>query len=185
MLFHIANSILILFSAAVAGWFFCFAEKEKFRTAFIAFPRSRKIGIPLTAVILFALIPHVEQLMEPGSFFLQYHLVRIGAVLFFVLIALYADFILARALSVAMIFSAWLLLRESYALALPCHAVYAVAIFLLGITGIVISAKPVWMRDWITKAMSSPLCRYISGSAFLVLTLIAVITGIWELAVYS
>lgn len=133
-----------------------------------AFPRSRVCGTILGALVVFGCVPHIEELLSPDSFFLRGHLLWILAAVLLILAIVYADFLCARALSAALIFFAYLLLREGFAENPPFYPIAAGVFFLLGSAGIVLAAKPCWLRDWIRAAFMKSPVRWISGLLFLI-----------------
>ncbi|MBQ7401762.1 MAG: hypothetical protein IJW07_06960, partial [Lentisphaeria bacterium] len=54
----------------------------------------------------------------------------------------------------------------------PCYPVFATLFFLTGSLGIVIGAKPVWLRDWLMAAQEKKTVRLVSGTSFAVAAVI-------------
>ena len=105
------------------------------------------------------------QLLE-GSVFASPVLLSVAAVFLTVMIWRFSDYHFARGLAVALIYMAYLMLREGYALNPPCYPVFATLFFLTGSLGIVIGAKPVWLRDWLMAAQEKKTVRLVSGGSF-------------------
>lgn len=159
--FIIVFAAWMVFAFAAAAVFTVF--NRKIPTLATALPRERKAGLLLTAILLAALVPHVEELFEPQSVFVQNYLLWIAAVVLFICIMLYADYIFARAIAVTLIFGAYLVLREGFGTNPPLYPLAAVCAFLTGLTGIVIGAKPVWLRAWLENAREKPWLRCVSA----------------------
>lgn len=154
---------MLAFSLAAAGVFLFVAQREN--PALTALPRHKIAGMVLGAWIIFACVPHVMQLLE-GSIFASPVLLYAAAVILTVMIWKYSDYHFARGLAVALIYAAYLMLREGYALNPPCYPIFATLFFLTGLLGIVIGSKPVWLRDWLVAAQKKKAVRLISGIPF-------------------
>ena len=154
---------MLVFSLAAAGTFLYAAQREN--PALTALPRHKIAGMVLGTWIIFACVPHVMQLLE-GSVFASPVLLYTAAVILTVMVWKYSDYHFARGLAVALIYVAYLMLREGYALNPPCYPVFAVLFFLTGTLGIVIGAKPVWLRDWLEAAQKKNTVRLVSGISF-------------------
>lgn len=158
-------------SFAAAALFAVF--NQKFGNLAVTLPREKNVGLVLTAILLAALVPHVEELFEPQSIFVQNYLLWGAAVVLFVCIWIYADLIFARAIAVAMIFCAYLALREGFGTNPPLYPLAAACAFLFGLTGICIGGKPIWLRAWLENAREKPWLRYTSAGFFALIGLIA------------
>lgn len=154
---------MFVFCLAAAGMFLSAARWKM--PALTALPRHKIAGMVLGTWIIFACVPHVMQLLE-GSIFASPVLLYAAAVILTVIIWKYSDYHFARGLAVALIYVAYLMLREGYALNPPCYPVFAVLFFLTGTLGIVIGAKPVWLRDWLEAAQKKNTVRLVSGIPF-------------------
>lgn len=162
-------AVMLVFSGAAAYLFLIAARREN--PAITALARHKIAGSILGIWIIFSCVPHVAQLLE-GSL-LASPVLLFGAAFFFsFMIWKYADYHFARGIAVALIYMAYLMLREGFALKPPCYPVFAVLFFLTGILGIVIGAKPVWLRDWLIAAQKQKNIRLISGISFAVAALI-------------
>lgn len=172
------------FIIVFAGWaVFCFAASavfaifnQKYPALSSDLPRERTYGLILTAILLIALVPHVEELFEPQSVFVQGYLLWIAAVILFVCIMFYADYIFARAIAVAMIFCAYLVLREGFGTHPPIYPLVAACAFLFGLAGILIGAKPVWFRAWLENAKEKSWLRYGTAVCFALIGVISLIS---------
>ena len=163
------TAVLCIYCVCCAGaavFFLAAAPRAGMMERFEKIPRLKWAGLVLAAWMIVVCVPHVEQLLEPGSVFVRMNLIPVFAAVLFVLIWLYADYIFARAFAVTCIYGAYLLLREGFAADPPFYPVMACGFFLLGTLGIVIAAKPVWMRDWLRAACGRAWVRYVSGGAF-------------------
>ena len=158
-------SALLAFSIAAACTFLVTARREN--PALTALPRHKIAGMILGTWIIFACVPHVMQLLE-GSIFASPLLLYTAAVVLTVLIWKYSDYHFARGLAVALIYAAYLMLREGYALNPPCYPIFATLFFLTGLLGIMIGSKPVWLRDWLIAAQKKKAIRLVSGIPFAV-----------------
>ena len=118
--------------------------------------RARVPGAILGFLALMGFLPNVEPMFPMSSNL--FWLVPAAALLTW-LCFLYIDYLFARALAGALIVIAHASLAEGYASALPGESIFAVFCFIAGIFGIVISAKPGYLRDLFRKAARVPLLR--------------------------
>lgn len=138
-------------------------------------PRARKPGMFLTAVVILWCVPNIGPILEPGSSLLDWlyplAILSIGLCIYFL------DYLFARALAAFLILAAHYFLKEAFAARVyPFSAFLAVALFLLGIAGILFGAKPYWFRDWIrllfrnagVRFASAILLGYLAVSGFVV-----------------
>ena len=128
-------------------------------------PRARKPGMVLTAAVILWCVPNIAPILEPGSSLLNWlyplAILSIGLCIYFL------DYLFARALAAFLILAAHYFLKESFAARVyPFSVFLAVALFLLGIAGILIGAKPYWFRDWIRLLFRCPWVRF-GSAAFL------------------
>lgn len=162
-------AVMLLFSVAAAFAFLYAVPREKAWLS--ALPRHKLAGTVLGGWIIFSCVPHVVQLLE-GSVLASPVLLYAVAVFFTWLVWKYSDYHFARGLAVALIYMAYLLLREGYSLQ-PCgYPVFAVLFFLTGTLGIVIGAKPVWLRDWFAAAQRKNAIRLGSGGGFVLAAIV-------------
>ncbi len=120
--------------------------------------RNKWIGIALSILMLILLIPHVEQLFSADSARALALPLRIAACGVAVLLWMYADYLFARALAVACIYLAWMALQGGYAVGI--HPLYAILFILIGIAGILLGAKPFWLRDLLELAQKNARIRW-------------------------
>ncbi len=114
--------------------------------------RNKWLGIVLGAGMLFLIIPHIEQLFAPETVQSYGLFLRLVAGVLLVLLWGYGDYLFARAFAIACIYLAWWLLQSGYAAEI--HPCFSILFFLFGILGIVLGAKPFWMRDWLDAGRS-------------------------------
>ncbi len=120
--------------------------------------RNKWIGIALSILMLILLIPHVVQLFPADSARTLAMPLRIVACVVAILLWMYADYLFARALAVACIYLSWLALQGGYAISI--HPLYSVLFILIGIAGILLGAKPFWLRDLLELAQKSARIRW-------------------------
>lgn len=159
--------MLILFSAAAAaaaGLIPPACARTERLPKMEQLPRARKAGMILTAIVIFWCVPNVRPILDTGSA-LQNWLIPL-AVVAIVLCIYYLDYLFARSFAAFLILTAHYFLKESFAARVhPFSAFLAVALFLIGIAGILIGAKPYWFRDWIRLLFRDRRVRF--GSAAL------------------
>lgn len=107
-------------------------------------PRNRTAGGLAGLAVLLAFIPNVRPLFQPEDHL--YWLIPAAVILAF-LGYRYLDHLLARTAAAAVILLAHRLLADSYSADLNGEAFFALMCFLWGTYGIVIAAKPYWLRD--------------------------------------
>ena len=160
--------MLILFSltaAACAVLIPVFCARMEHLETLERLPRARRSGIILTAAVILWCVPNIEPILEPGSslsvWLYPLAVLSIGLCVFFL------DYLFARALAAFFILAAHYFLKEAFAARVyPFSAFLAAALFLLGIAGILIGAKPYWFRDWIRLLFRNTGVR-IGSAAFL------------------
>ena len=110
----------------------------------IRIPRDKTTGMILTAAVLIWCIPHAKVVLpvNAGGFFG----LIVGTALVFVLLCAYLDYLPARAFAVICILGSYTMLNLTFARAVPCSIFLVTACYLTGIFGIVLSARPHWMR---------------------------------------
>ena len=134
-------------------------------------PRERVSGGILGFLALLAFIPDVEP-MFPVERYLG--LLIFLAVVLSVLCFLYIDHLFARALAGILILGAHATLAEVYAADLRFSPFFAAMTLLYGTAGIVLAAKPYFLRDLMRKCAASVWWR--SGTVFLL--------GMWLLSAF-
>lgn len=159
--------MLILFSAAAAAaavFIPLTCARMEHLQKMEQLPRARKAGMILTAAVIFWCVPNVRPILDPGSA-LQNWLIPL-AVVAIALCIYYLDYLFARAFAAFLILTAHYFLKEAFAARIyPFSAFLAVALFFLGLAGILIGAKPYWFRDWIRLLFRDARVRF--GSAAL------------------
>ena len=154
MIFFFLLTLHIVF-ALCFGFGFLFL-RESNRPFWEKLPRAKVPGAILGFLALLGFLPNVEPMfpMESNLFWLVPAALLLSFACF-----LYIDYLFARALAGALIVTAHASLAEGYASALPGESIFAICCFIAGIFGIVISAKPGYLRDLFRKAANSPLLR--------------------------
>ncbi len=134
--------------------------------------RNKWLGMALGLPVLIFLIPHTEQMLSAESAESFRLLIRGGVCIAAFLLWRYGDYLFARALAAALIFLAWYGLQCGYAAGLP--PVFPVLYLAIGCTGIVLGAKPYWLRDFLElakerKALRLAVCGLWCAAALLAL----------------
>ena len=130
-------------------------------------PRERISGSILAAVALLWCIPNIRPIFMPDSPF--QNLVVPLILLSIVLAALFLNYLFARAVAAILILGAHAVLKAGYPAQLPGYPVLAALLLAAGVIGIMISAKPYWLRDWFRLAFRNPAVRWGSAAYFLLL----------------
>ena len=86
-----------------------------------------------------------------------------------VLAAIFLNYLFARAAAAILILGAHAVLKAAYPAQLPGYPVLAALLLLAGVIGIVISAKPYWLRDWFRLSFRNSAVRWTSAAFFLLL----------------
>ena len=149
--------------------FFLFVLRESNLGKWEKLPRERVSGGILGFLALLAFIPDVEP-MFPVERYLG--LLIFLAVVLSVLCFLYIDHLFARSLAGILILGAHATLAETYAADLRFSSFFAAMTLLYGTAGIVLAAKPYFLRDLMRKCAASVWWR--SGTVFLL--------GMWFLS---
>lgn len=148
MLFPLLLILFSLIAAACAAAIPVVCARMERLATLERLPRARKPGMILTAVVILWCVPNIEPILEPGSSLVNW-LIPL-AILSIALCIYFLDYLFARALAAFLILAAHYFLKEAFAARVhPFSAFLAVALFLLGIAGILVGAKPYWFRDWI------------------------------------
>lgn len=137
-----------IFLSALLGVFFLFILKKENLCRWEKLPRNRISGGILGFLALLAFIPNVEP-MFPVEKYLG--VLIFAAIVLAVLCYLYTDHIFARAFAGILILGAHSSLAELYAANIPYYSFFAVMALLYGTSGIVLAAKPYYLRDLIRK----------------------------------
>ena len=130
-------------------------------------PRERISGTALTVVALLWCVPNIRPIFMPDSPFQNFILPLI--LLSIVLAAIFLNYLFARAAAAILILGAHTVLKMGYPAQLPGYPVLAALVLIAGIIGIVLSAKPYWLRDWFRLSFRNPAVRWGSAAYFLIL----------------
>ena len=130
-------------------------------------PRERISGTVLAAAALIWCIPNIRPLFMPDSPFQDLVLPLI--VLAIVLSALFLNYLFARAAAAILILGAHTVLKLGYPANPPGYPVLAALVLVAGVIGIVLSAKPYWLRDWFRMSFRYGIVRWCSAAYFLIL----------------
>ena len=137
------------------------------RALYDKLPRERVSGTILGAVALIWCIPNIRPIFMPESPF-QALIVPLILVAI-VLAAIFLNDLFARAAAAILILGAHAVLKAAYPAQLPGYPVLAALLLLAGVIGIVISAKPYWLRDWFRLSFRNSAVRWTSAAYFLLL----------------
>ena len=165
--------VLLLYAAAAvslaaAAVFILTARREPAVRGLIErLPRERISGTVLSVGALLWCIPNIRPIFMPDSPIQS--LVVPLIVLAMVLAALFLNYLFARAVSAILILGAHSVLKLGYPAGLPGYRLLAALVLLAGVIGIVISAKPYWLRDWFRLSFRNPAVRWASAGYFLLL----------------
>ena len=130
-------------------------------------PRERISGTVLSLLVLIWCVPNIRPIFLPDSPFQQAILPLLAVA--FVLSALFLNYLFARASAAVLILGAHAILKAVYPLNPPGYALLAALTMAAGVIGIVISAKPYWLRDWFRLSFKLPAVRWSSAGFFLLL----------------
>ena len=130
-------------------------------------PRERISGSILAAIALLWCIPNIRPIFMPDSPF--QNLVVPLILLSIVLAALFLNYLFARAVAAILILGAHAVLKAGYPVSPSGYPVLAALVLIAGVIGIVISAKPYWLRDWFRLSFRNPAVRWGSAAYFLLL----------------
>ena len=130
-------------------------------------PRERITGTALTVVALLWCVPNIRPIFMPDSPFQNFILPLI--LLSIVLASIFLNYLFARAAAAILILGAHTVLKMGYPAQLPGYPILAALVLIAGIIGIVLSAKPYWLRDWFRLSFRNPAVRWCSAAYFLLL----------------
>ena len=165
--------VLLLYAAAAvslaaAAVFILTSRREPAVRGLIErLPRERISGTVLAVGALLWCIPNIRPIFMPDSPFQNFIVPLI--VLAMVLAALFLNYLFARAVAAILILGAHSVLKLGYPAGLPAYGLLAALVLLAGVIGIVISAKPYWLRDWFRLSFRNPAVRWVSAGYFLLL----------------
>ena len=153
--------------AAAAAFILTVRCEPAMRALYDKLPRERISGTILGAVALLWCIPNIRPIFMPDSPFQTFILPLILVAI--VLAAIFLNYLFARAFAAILILGAHAVLKAAYPAQLPGYPVLAALVLLAGVIGIVISAKPYWLRDWFRLSFRMPAVRWASVAYFLLL----------------
>ena len=162
--FAIAAAVSLV---AAAAFILTMRREPAVRALYDKIPRERISGTILGAVVLIWCIPNIRPIFMPESPF-QSLIVPLMLVAI-VLAAIFLNYLFARAAAAVLILGAHAVLKAAYPVQLPGYPVLAALLLLAGVIGIVISAKPYWLRDWFRLSFRNPAVRWGSAAFFLLL----------------
>ena len=155
-------------SLVVAAAFILTVRREPaVRALYEKIPRERISGTILTVIALLWCIPNIRPIFMPDSPFQTFILPLILVAI--VLAAIFLNYLFARASAAILILGAHAVLKAAYPAQLPGYPVLAALMLIAGVIGIVISAKPYWLRDWFRLSFRMPAVRWTSAAYFLLL----------------
>ena len=152
---------------AAAAFILTVRREPAVRALFEKLPRERISGTALTVVALLWCVPNIRPIFMPDSPFQTFVLPLILVAI--VLAAIFLNYLFARAAAAILILGAHAVLKAAYPAQLPGYPVLAALLLAAGVIGIMISAKPYWLRDWFRLAFRSPAVRWGSAAYFLLL----------------
>lgn len=152
---------------AAAAFILTVRREPAVRAMYDKIPRERVSGTILGAVALIWCIPNIRPIFMPESPF-QALIVPLILVAI-VLAAIFLNYLFARAAAAILILGAHAVLKAAYPAQLPGYPVMAALLLLAGVIGIVISAKPYWLRDWFRLSFRNSAVRWTSAAYFLLL----------------
>ncbi|MBP5584729.1 MAG: hypothetical protein J6Y92_00070 [Lentisphaeria bacterium] len=162
--FAIAAAVSLV---AAAAFILTMRREPAVRALYDKIPRERISGTILGAVVLIWCIPNIRPIFMPESPF-QSLIVPLMLVAI-VLAAIFLNYLFARAAAAVLILGAHAVLKAAYPVQLPGYPVLAALLLLAGVIGIVISAKPYWLRDWFRLSFRNAAVRWTSAAFFLLL----------------
>ena len=164
VVFAIAAAVSLVVAAAVL---LTVRREPAVRALYEKLPRERISGTILGAVALIWCIPNIRPIFMPDSPFQAFIVPLI--LLAIVLAAIFLNYLFARAFAAILILGAHAVLKAAYPAQLPGYPVLAALLLLAGVIGILISAKPYWLRDWFRLSFRNPAVRWSSAAYFLLL----------------
>ena len=155
-------------SLAAAVPFLLAARREPAVRAMLEkLPRERVSGTVLTVVALLWCVPNIRPIFMPDSPFQTFILPLILVAI--VLAAIFLNYLFARAAAAILILGAHSVLKSAYPAQLPGYPALAALVLVAGVIGILLSAKPYWLRDWFRLSFRNPAVRWGSAAYFLLL----------------
>ncbi len=170
--------ITVLFAAAAvmfAAAFFTITLCRPEKTAYCEkLARNRNFGVILAAAALFWCVPHAE--MVVFDFMKKYLLLLAAAGT--VLGYFFVDYLFARGLGGLLILGGYSLVHGSFEYSLPGAAAVAVAGWVLGVAGILVSGRPAWFRDVIRCCCRNRGCRITVVAVLILYSAILIYCGV-------
>ncbi len=165
-------SVVLAIAAAVslvaaAAFILTVRREPAVRALYEKLPRERVSGTILTVIALLWCIPNIRPIFMPDSPFQTFILPLILVAI--VLAAIFLNYLFARAAAAILILGAHAVLKAAYPAQLPGYPVLAALVLFAGVIGILISAKPYWLRDWFRLSFRKPAVRWASAAYFLLL----------------
>ena len=165
-------SVVLAIAAAVslvaaAAFILTLRRGPAVRALYDKIPRERVSGTVLTVIALLWCIPNIRPIFMPDSPFQTFILPLILVAI--VLAAIFLNYLFARAAAAILILGAHAVLKAAYPAQLPGYPVLAALLLVAGVIGILISAKPYWLRDWFRLSFRMPAVRWTSAAYFLLL----------------
>ena len=165
-------SVVLAVAAAVslvaaAAFILTVRREPSVRALYDKIPRERVSGTILTVIALLWCIPNIRPIFMPDSPFQNFILPLI--LLGIVLAAIFLNYLFARAAAAILILGAHTVLKMGYPANLPGYPILAALVLIAGVIGIVLSAKPYWLRDWFRLSFRIPAVRWTSAAYFLLL----------------
>ena len=153
--------------AAATAFFLTGQRGDAVRALYDKIPRERVSGTILGAVALLWCVPNIRPIFMPDSPFQAFILPLILVAI--VLAAIFLNYLFARAAAAILILGAHAVLKAAYPARPPGYPVLAALLLAAGVIGIVISAKPYWLRDWFRLSFRNAAVRWTSVAYFMLL----------------
>jgi len=153
--------------AAAAPFILTVRREPAVRSMLEKLPRERISGTVLAAIALLWCVPNIRPIFMPDSPFQVFILPLI--LVSIVLASIFLNYLFARAAAAILILGAHSVLKAAYPAQLPGYPVLAALVLVAGVIGILLSAKPYWLRDWFRLSFRNPAVRWGSAAFFLLL----------------
>ena len=153
--------------AAAAPFILTVRREPAVRSMLEKLPRERISGTVLAAIALLWCVPNIRPIFMPDSPFQVFILPLI--LVSIVLAAIFLNYLFARAAAAILILGAHSVLKAAYPAQLPGYPVLAALVLIAGVIGILLSAKPYWLRDWFRLSFRNSAVRWGSAAYFLLL----------------
>ena len=153
--------------AAAAPFILTVRREPSVRAMLEKLPRERISGTILTVIALLWCVPNIRPIFMPDSPFQVFILPLILVAI--VLASIFLNYLFARAAAAILILGAHSVLKAAFPAHLPGYPVLAALLLTAGVIGILLSAKPYWLRDWFRLSFRNPAVRWGSAAYFLLL----------------